>query len=131
MTKIAAAIIYSHNQILICKRKPGGLCGGLWEFPGGKIEQGETPRQCMEREVMEELSVTVKDIVHYISFPYSYGTKEMYFSFFKAELWEGSPMSHVHDEIKWVSPSSLSQYTFCPANVGLINQILAEQRREQ
>ena len=60
MKRIAAAILRRNDKILICRRGPGGSCGYLWEFPGGKVEPGETPQQALVREIMEELDTEIK-----------------------------------------------------------------------
>ena len=87
MTRVSAAIITnSDNEILICRRGPGGSCQFLWEFPGGKIEQGESPEECLVRECLEELEIEIEVLDLFEETKYSYPEREIEFMFFSASL---------------------------------------------
>ncbi|MGV8059129.1 MAG: 8-oxo-dGTP diphosphatase MutT [Smithellaceae bacterium] len=124
MTRVSAAIITnSDNEILICRRGPGGSCQFLWEFPGGKIEQGESPEECLVRECLEELGIEIQVLDLFEETKYSYPEREIEFMFFSASLKKGVPTPNVHDSIKWVSPYRLKEYEFCPADVPVVERL--------
>ncbi len=87
MTRVSAAIIKnSDNEIMICQRGPGGSCEFLWEFPGGKIEPGESPEECLVRECREELEIDIEVLDLFEQTKYSYPEREIEFMFFSASL---------------------------------------------
>ncbi|AGC67049.1 hypothetical protein Cst_c00160 [Thermoclostridium stercorarium subsp. stercorarium DSM 8532] len=126
MTKVAAAIIRKNGKILICKRGAGGNCGHLWEFPGGKQEDGETLTECLERELNEELGVKIRVKGVFDTVVYRYPDREIFFTFFNAEIEEGIPCPTVHEEIKWVTPKELTEYEFCPADIEIVKKLHEE-----
>ena len=127
MTRVSAAIIKnSDNEILICRRGPGGSCEFLWEFPGGKIEQGESPEECLVRECLEELEIEIEVLDLFEETKYSYPEREIEFMFFSASLKKGVPTLNVHNSIKWVSPDMLKEYEFCPADVFVVERLAKE-----
>jgi len=123
MTKVAAAIIRKGDKILICKRGAGGNCEFLWEFPGGKQEENESLEECLERELREELGVKIRIKGVFEKTTYKYADREIFFTFFNAEIVEGEPEPEVHEEIRWVSPGELSEYEFCPADVEIVKKL--------
>ena len=97
MLRVSAAIINnSDNEILICQRGPGGSCEFLWEFPGGKIEPGESPEECVVRECREELGIDieVQDLFEQMTYPYP--EREIEFLFFRASMTDGVPLASEH-----------------------------------
>lgn len=126
MIHVAAAIIHQNNRILICRRGAGGNCAFLWEFPGGKLEEDETLEECIIRECKEELDINieVKDI--YAETTYEYPDKVIAFTFFNAEITNGEIKMDVHEEIKWVMQSELINYEFCPADVGIVKNLVTK-----
>ena len=121
--QVAAAIIRQGGKILICRRSQGGSCAYLWEFPGGKCEKGETMRECLVRECMEELGVTVRVGRLYEKACHTYPEATVELSFFLAEITEGTPQRNVHTDLKWVTQLDLSKYEFCPADSALIGRL--------
>jgi 8-oxo-dGTP diphosphatase len=125
MIQVAAAIIKNkENKILICQRKENSsLCALMWEFPGGKLESGETLKECLIRECKEELdiSISVKDL--FIETTHVYSDREFKFTFFLSEIVQGNIKNNVHKTTKWVSPSELNKYTFCPADVPVVDKL--------
>ena len=131
-TKVSAAIIRNEdNEILICQRKAGGSCAYLWEFPGGKQEEGETAEECLVRECREELGVTVKVSGLFMQKKYSYPEKDYFFSFFNAEITEGEMSMIVHNNLVWEPAEELSKYSFCPADVDVVEKITEESRKDE
>lgn len=111
MKEVTAGIIHRDGKILICRRAEGS-CAHLWEFPGGKTEQGETPFKCLTRELWEELSIEIRPIREYCRSEFG----ELSFVFIEAEIISGEPQLLVHEEMKWVSPEELSEFEWCPAD---------------
>lgn len=125
-TVVAAAIIRLDNKILICKRAEGGSCSGLWEFPGGKLERNESLQECLLRELREELGLNtiIKDV--YAQTSYQYAENKIEFTFFNTEIIGGELIMKVHQDIKWVVPAELKEYSFCPADVEVAERLRAE-----
>lgn len=126
MQQVAAAIIAEKGHILICQRGSGGPCAHLWEFPGGKLEPGETLQDCLCRECREELALEIAVDRLYHQTPYCYGEKEFIFSFFCAHIIGGTLKQNVHAAIVWVPVTQLLQYPFCPADRDVINRLSKE-----
>lgn len=124
VVQVAAAILYQEGKILICKRAAGKeSCAGLWEFPGGKLEAGESPEQCVQRECQEELgvSVRIRELVEIAN--HHYPEREVQLFFYSASIESGEPVSRVHPEIRWVTPRELGTFAFCPADQELIRKL--------
>ncbi|MCE5201588.1 MAG: 8-oxo-dGTP diphosphatase MutT [Synergistaceae bacterium] len=124
MVRVSAAIIKnSDNEILICQRGPGGSCQFLWEFPGGKIELGESPEECLIRECREELEIDIEVQDLFAQTTFSYPEMDIEFMFFSASLKNGVATPSVHNSIKWVLPDKLKEYEFCPADVSVVEKL--------
>jgi len=123
MVQVAAAIIYRDGRILICRRKEGGSCAFLWEFPGGKLEPGETMEQCVIRECKEELEINIGIKSVFASTIHRYSDRKIAFTFFNAEYERGEIKLRVHEDYKWVLPSELGQFTFCPADEDVVKSL--------
>lgn len=123
MLNVVAGIIHRNDEILICKRPPHKKQPLLWEFPGGKIEVGETAFQALKRELQEELNIDVKiyDILEQTVHHYEdYSVNLM---FINCEIISGIPKNLEHEEIKWVNILDLSNYEFCPADVEVLEKL--------
>ena len=112
MREVTAAIIRRNGKILICRRAEGS-CAHLWEFPGGKTEPDETPFECLNRELREELGIDVKPLREYCRSVYG----ELSFVFIEAEIASGEPQLSVHEDLRWVLPSQLSELQWCKADI--------------
>lgn len=123
MTQVAAAIIRKDNKILICQRGAGGSTAFLWEFPGGKLEHGETPEECVIRECKEELEIDIKLGKIFAKTEYEYPDRRIAFTFFEAEITDGKIKASVHKDIKWVTNVELMDYKFCPADIEIIKRL--------
>lgn len=128
MIQVAAAIIRQEGRILICQRSEGGSCAHLWEFPGGKLEENETPEECVVRECKEELGIDIRLHGVYATTQYRYPEREIAFMFFCAEIEQGKIVPTVHKDVRWVLPSELGNYEFCPADVEVVECIKREKR---
>ena len=120
--EVAAGVVTNaEGRMLICRRK--GALDGLWEFPGGKREKGETFQQCLERELMEELELPVKAGDSLGSVLRSDNGKDIWLVFVSAEVNGDVPLHlHVHGDAAWVLPEEMKNYTFCPADQAFLNR---------
>ncbi len=122
--KVAAAIFCEQNKYLICQRAHDDALPLLWEFPGGKVEYGETLEECIIRECREELAVDIRVHGEFGRTNYPHAGNELVFTFFTAEIVGGEISVNVHEQIKWVSVTELGDYAFCPADIEIVERIL-------
>lgn len=124
MIEVVAAILEKENKILIAKKREGKPLAGLWEFPGGKIEEGETPEESLIRELMEEMNIKVRVNEYVGESIYDYGDgKVISLKGFTAEIIEGDIKLTDHDEYKWVTLEEICNYRIAPADIPLIGNI--------
>jgi 8-oxo-dGTP diphosphatase len=108
--KVTAAVIEENGKVLIGRRKPGRHMGGKWEFPGGKIEPGETPEQSLARELQEELAIRVRvGELLYKTF-YQGGGVSLELLVYRVERLDGEPALIEHQELRWVRPEELMSF---------------------
>lgn len=124
MIRVAAAILWRGGKLLICQRGPGGSCGDLWEFPGGKLEEGETAAGCAVRECREELGIEIRLSGALCEVRHQYPDREVLLSFFEGTVGDGEPEARVHQKIVWVLPAELDRFRFCPADEDLIHRLI-------
>lgn len=132
MIDVAAAVIENREgHILIARRKPEITLGGYWEFPGGKIEAGETPGECAARELHEEMDVRVEtgDIVAETVHDYG-GGKVVRLIAVRAILLGGHIRLHDHDDIRWVPVSEMGDFLFAPADEAIVAALVEGHRRD-
>lgn len=121
-----AVIIDRDGKILIDRRKSAGEMGGLWEFPGGKIELGETIEECITREVKEELALDIAVGDRLTTITHTYETFKVTLYVHYCQYLSGKPQPIECEEILWVNSSQLSRYRFPPANAKIINLLQLE-----
>lgn len=119
-SEVAAAVIEQAGQILISKRADSKHQGGKWEFPGGKLEAGETARKALSRELEEELGIVITDARPLIQILHHYPDKSVRLSVFKVTGFSGTPKGLEGQPILWVNPSQLNDLEFPPANFPII-----------
>ena len=121
----AVALIDSDGRVLLAERPEGKIFAGYWEFPGGKIEIGETPEAALVRELDEELGVDTKDSclapLGFVSHPYD--THHMVLLLYVCRKWSGRPQPKEGGQLKWVAPARLRDFEMPPANKELISII--------
>ena len=123
MTEVAAALIWDDDKFMICQRPANKARGLLWEFVGGKVEPGETKEQALIRECKEELNIFLSvgdvfmDVVH------AYPDLMVHLTLFNAAIAEGEPQKIEHNDIRWITPSEISNYEFCPADEEILKEI--------
>ena len=118
----AVALIDADGRVLLSQRPEGKTMAGLWEFPGGKVESGETPEAALIRELHEELGIdTWKSCLAPLTFAsHSYDAFHLLMPLFACRKWEGQPISRENQRLAWVRPSNLKEYPMPPADVPLI-----------
>lgn len=118
---IGVGVIWNdQGQILIDRRRPEGLLGGLWEFPGGKIEPGETIEDCIKREIKEELGIGIEVGEHLITIDHTYIHLRVSLTVHHCRYLTGDPMPIECDEIRWVTLDEIDQFPFPIANAQII-----------
>jgi len=108
--KVTAGIIEENGMVLIARRKPGKHMGGKWEFPGGKVEPGESPEQSLARELDEELSVRAHVGKFLCTAFFEADGVSLELLVYRVDRVEGKPSLREHDEIRWVRPEQLASY---------------------
>lgn len=119
---VAAALVDGDNRILVAQRPPGGSLAGLWEFPGGKIEAGETPEAALVRELDEELGIAVAaDALIPISFvSHAYPDFHLLMLLFLCRRWHGNPIGQQGQPLRWEATAELAALPMPPADVPLV-----------
>ena len=123
IVQVTAAIIVRNGDILITQRHVDDRLAGLWEFPGGKIEADETPEQCLQRELREELEMeaTIGDALGSSIYHYDHISIEL--MAYRA-FWDGKPFRLVsHQACRWVTPDRLADYLFTPADLPFVRRL--------
>lgn len=125
MFTVTAAIIKRNGKYLIARRKAGDAMGGYWEFPGGKVDGGETPDQGMARELMEELGVKAKPLSLFDTAVTPDGRAVILF--YECEI-EGEPKALDSDELRWAAAGRLKDYEFLPADRHVVARLEASAK---
>lgn len=120
---VVGAVIVRDARILCAQRGSAGSLPHLWEFPGGKIEAGETPREALAREITEELEcqVEVGDHVDTTTYEYDFGTVTL--TTYYCELIAGTPRLTEHASVRWLPPEDLASLDWAPADIPAIEKI--------
>jgi mutator protein MutT len=123
VTDVSAALIFHRGKLLITRRHARAHLGGLWEFPGGKREPGETFKQCLVREIHEELGVTIAVGRLFESITHPYPEKTVHLKFFVCRLLAGKPQPLGCKALKWVGKSELADHEFPAADARLLKKL--------
>ena len=123
MKEVTAAIIIKDNKVLIAQRASDENLAGKWEFPGGKTEQGETPPECLKREIREELEVDIEVLDFFGESIYAYYNGTIKLMAFWCKWISGEFTLNVHSNLAWVNRQELDLYDFAPADVPLVDKL--------
>lgn len=126
--EVVAALIWRGGRLLICQRPSHKARGLLWEFVGGKVEDGETLSEALVRECREELDVTLAVGAPFAEVTHSYPDLTVHLTLLHAEIASGEPKLLEHNALAWVEPSELDRYDFCPADRVFVEKIKREYR---
>lgn len=124
--EVTAGIIRDGDKILIAQRIESGSCGLLWEFPGGKIEEGEDSKACLARELNEELNISVKVGDLFLENEHEYPDKTIKLITFIVDSFEGEMKVNVHEIIKWITLDEIDEYEFAPADIPVVDKLKAQ-----
>lgn len=119
----AAVILRPDGHFLLGQRGPDTVYSGYWEFPGGKVEPGETPQQALIRELNEELGIEVRQITPWLRREHVYAHAHVCLHFFRVKSWQGELQPKVHSALYWQNPQKLSQEPMLPANVPILKAL--------
>ena len=123
MIRVTAAVIEKNNKILIAQRKKEKHLGLKWEFPGGKMDDGESPESCLRRELKEEFEIEtiVKDFI--VKIKHKYPKVEIELLAYNVQYISGEFKLIDHEKIDWVNKEELTNYDFAEADLGIIEKI--------
>lgn len=121
--EVVAALLWQENLFFIAQRPNDKDLGGLWEFPGGKVESGETYQEALVRECEEELDVFVEVGTLFMDVTHDYGTKIIKLSLFHCNLLQGTPRLLEHQDMQWITPEQISNFKFCPADLPFLERL--------
>jgi 8-oxo-dGTP diphosphatase len=121
----ACALIDADGRVLIAQRPPGRRMAGLWEFPGGKVEAGETPEVTLIRELKEELGIVVNEacLAPLTFASHGYADFHLVMPLYVCRRWDGTARAQEGQELAWVRPNRLKDYPMPPADVPLISHL--------
>lgn len=124
MTEVVAALIWDQSRFLICQRPENKARGLLWEFVGGKVENGESPAQALIRECAEELAIEIEPGDVFMDVIHEYPDLTIHLTLFNALIRKGEPRLLEHNDLRWITPAEIDEFAFCPAD----EEILARLR---
>lgn len=129
MIQVAAAIIENEQGLLlIARRRPEKTQGGLWEFPGGKLEEGESPEECLRRELMEEMGIEIAVQEYFGMNDHRYEAIHIQLIAYEAKLVAGEIRLIDHDEYRWVRKEMLADYSFAPADIKFVIMLMQGEK---
>lgn len=124
MITVVAALIEREGKILVGQRQDGDTHAGKWEFPGGKVERGESPAEALARELREELGIEAVIGEEVIRYEYSYGGKPPLLLIFKrVAQFTGEPSGHAFQEIRWLEPKDMPSLDFLAGDVDFVRRL--------
>jgi 8-oxo-dGTP diphosphatase len=121
--EVAAGLIFRDGRLLITRRSAGAHLVGLWEFPGGKRESGETFRQCLKRELREELGIEVRVLSLFEDLLHHYPDRSVRLQFFHCRWLRHEPRSILCESLAWITRAQLSDYDFPAADARLLDKL--------
>jgi len=122
--RVSVGILTRPSQLLICQRRAGDLHALKWEFPGGKLNNGENDAACLRRELQEELGIQASIGAELYHTAHTYPTgRSVALTFFHVPTFQGQLVNHVFETLVWVEPAQLRQYDFLEGNVEFVTSL--------
>lgn len=125
--EVTAAVIFEKGRYLITLRPPDTHCGALWEFPGGKLQPGETLESCLRREIREELGIEIAVEEQLDEIAHSYPERDVQLHFFRCRRLSGEPQALGCRGFRWVAPHEFADYAFPEADARLLDKLIRSQ----
>jgi 8-oxo-dGTP diphosphatase len=129
MDLVTAALIKEDGKILIAQRGRSKKFGRQWEFPGGKLNKGETPEACLRREIREELNLEIRVDEHFCTVSHQYPDFKIELMAFWCSIVGGSLKLEEHEQVRWVTVPEMKQYSFVEADLNVIAALSGNQGR--
>ena len=126
VTVVVGILIDGAGRVLVTRRAPDAHQGGLWEFPGGKVEADETLLEALTRELREELGVSVEAAEALMVLEHDYGDKQVRLDVHRVTRWSGEPRGLEGQPLAWQRPAQLRYWTFPAANRPILERLLAD-----
>ena len=123
MTEVVAALIWDGNKFMACQRPAHKARGLKWEFVGGKVEPGETMEQALQRECAEELAIQVTVGGQFMQEYHDYPDMLIRLTLFHCTIPSGVPQALEHQDLRWIHPSQIGDFQFCPADKDFLKEI--------
>ncbi len=130
MLEVVAALIQDGERFLLCQRPEGKARALLWEFPGGKIEPGETKQQALERECREELGVHLRAGEEFMELTHRYPDLTVHLTVLRCMLGSETPRRLEHRDMRWVTPEEAAELPLCPADTAILLRLRQEPKTE-
>lgn len=122
---VMAGVLLDADRVLLAQRPPGKHLAGLWEFPGGKREPGETPLAALRRELQEELGIAIEPGIPLVCVPWRYGERELLLDAWCITRWHGTPASLEEQALQWCMPALIDPQWLTPADGPILQALLA------
>lgn len=123
ITEVSAGLVFREGKLLLTQRPPGGHLAGLWEFPGGKREPGESFEECLRRELREELAIEVEVGERIESLTHAYPERTVHLQFFRCRWLRHEPQAIGCADLAWVVREQLQDYQFPAADARLLEKL--------
>jgi len=131
MIEVVAALIGEGDRFLICQRPAHKARGLLWEFVGGKVEPGESGAEALIRECTEELDVLVEPGEVFMEVTHEYPDLTVHLTLYHARIVRGEPKLLEHNDLRWILPEEIPQFSFCPADEEILQRIIFENMKKK
>jgi 8-oxo-dGTP diphosphatase len=128
---VVGAVLVRESRILCARRAPNATLGGLWEFPGGKVELSETPEEALMREIVEELGCIIDVGPKITTTTHVYDFGSVHLTTYYCAITRGDPTPNEHAELTWAAPQQLSTLEWAPADVPTVQIIQVDHQDER